>query len=109
MTMQYELIPEVGEASSNRGKEDAMAPHNDIFACVIRQYGTGLFRSCILWQGKDAICLSEHADERSANETLHRFLEAFREKDMTSLEEISLLATSLTEATMEPPAAYLPK
>lgn len=103
--MQDEIIPEVGEASSNRGKEDAMAPHDEIFACVIRQYGTGLFRSCILWQGKDTICLSEHMDERSANETLHRFLEAFREKDMTSLEEVSLFATSFTAPPMEPPAA----
>jgi hypothetical protein len=49
-----------------------------LFACVIRQYGTGLYRSCVHLDEGGAHCLGAYQDEASAYETVARFLEGIR-------------------------------
>jgi hypothetical protein len=49
-----------------------------LFTCVIRQYGTGLYRSCVHLDEAGAVCLGAYQDEASANETIARFLEGIQ-------------------------------
>ncbi len=50
-----------------------MFTRNQIIACVVKQYGTGLYRSCVSLDKDNVICLSTHDDEQSANETINQF------------------------------------
>ena len=40
-----------------------MVPRNQIFACVIKQYGTGLYQACVSFNKGHPIFLSAHHDE----------------------------------------------
>ena len=50
-----------------------MVHQPQIFACIIRQYGTGLYRTCVSLAQNHSICLSTHSDEKSAIETIDQF------------------------------------
>ena len=79
---------------------------NPILACVIKQYGTGLYRACISFDKGHIVFLSAHPDEESATETINRVQEACRDGTIKTAEDLTGFATSLYpigDATHGPP------
>jgi len=75
-----------------------MFTKNQIIACVVRQYGTGLYRSCVSVDKGSTICLSTHDDEQSAAETINRFWqfwEACPKGEVRRPEDVSLFIQSI--------------
>jgi hypothetical protein len=72
-----------------------MVQRNPILACVIRQYGTGLFKACVSFNKGHTVFLSDHQDEESANETINRFQEACRDGTIKTAEDVMGFAGSL--------------
>jgi hypothetical protein len=66
-----------------------------ILACVIKQYGTGLYRTCVSFNKGHTVFLSAHQDEDSANETINRFQEACRDGTIKTADDVTIFATSL--------------
>jgi hypothetical protein len=76
-------------------RKDAVGPGKELIACVIRQYGTGLYRTCVSLDRNSTICLSTHQDEASATETINRFLEAYQNGQIKTLEDILIIIDSM--------------
>ncbi len=76
-----------------------MVPRNQILACVIKQYGTGLYRACASFNQGHTIFLGSHHDEESADETVNRFREACREGLIKTAEDVSCFVKSLELAS----------
>jgi hypothetical protein len=72
-----------------------MVPRNKVIACVIRQYGTGLYRTCVSLDKNNTVCLSTHPDEASATETINRFLETYQTGKIKTLEDILTFVDSI--------------
>jgi len=72
-----------------------MIHRNPILACVIKQYGTGLYRACVSFNKGHTVFLSAHQDEESANETVNRFQEACRDGTIKTAEDVMSFAGSL--------------
>jgi len=72
-----------------------MIHRNPILACVIRQYGTGLYQACVSLNKGHTVFLSAHQDEDSANETINRFQEACRDGTIKTAEDVTSFADSL--------------
>ena len=72
-----------------------MFQRNPILACVIRQYGTGLYQACVSFNKGHTVFLSSHQDEESANETISRFQEACRDGTIKTAEDVTSFASSL--------------
>jgi hypothetical protein len=72
-----------------------MVPRNQIFACVIKQYGTGLYRACVSFNKGHPIFIGVHPDEESADETIERFQEACSEGLIRTAEDVSRFINSL--------------
>lgn len=68
---------------------------NPILACVIRQYGTGLYRTCVSFDKGHTAFMSAHPDEESATETINRFEEACQDGTIKTVEDVTSFATSL--------------
>jgi hypothetical protein len=83
-----------------------VGPRKELIACVIRQYGTGLYRTCVSLDKNNTICLSTYQDEASATETINRFLEAYQKGQVKTLEDILIFIDSLR---MNDSAAPLPE
>jgi hypothetical protein len=66
---------------------------NPILACVIKQYGTGLYQACVSFDKGHAAFLSAHPDEESATETINRFQEACRDGTIKTAEDVTGFAT----------------
>ena len=75
-----------------------MFTRNQIIACVVRQYGTGLYRSCVSLNKGSTICLSTHDDEQSATETINRFWHLWeaRKGEIKQPEDVSLFLKSIS-------------
>lgn len=73
-----------------------MVPRNQLIACVIRQYGTGLYRTRVSLERNSSICLSTHQDESSATDIINRFLETYQKGQIKTLDDVFIFATSLT-------------
>jgi hypothetical protein len=65
------------------------------FACVIKQYGTGLYRACITLGENNLIHLGTHQNAASANEAMNRFLEAEQNGEMKTPEDILAFIDSI--------------
>lgn len=65
-----------------------MSPHNQLIACVIKQYGTGLYRAWISLDRGHVACLGAHQDEEGATETINRFLEIYRDEQVKKPEDV---------------------
>ena len=77
-----------------------MIQRNPILACVIKQYGTGLYRTCVSFDKGHTVFLSAHPDEESATETINRFQEACRDGTIKTAEDVTGFATpSILKAT----------
>jgi len=72
-----------------------MAPRNQLIACVIRQYGTGLYRAWVSLDKGHTVCLGAHQDEASATELINRFLEANQEGRIKTLEDVLAFIDSI--------------
>jgi hypothetical protein len=72
-----------------------MVPRNKVIACVIRQYGTGLYRTCVSLDKNNTICLSTHPDETSATETINRFLETYQKGQIKTIEDVLTFVDSI--------------
>jgi len=72
-----------------------MVPRNPILACVIRQYGTGVYRTCVSLNKGHTVFLSSHQDEEGANETVSRFQEACRDGLIKTAEDVMSFINSL--------------
>jgi hypothetical protein len=79
---------------TKKGK-DATGPRKELIACVIRQCGTGLYRTCVSLDKNSTICLSTHQDEASATETINHFLEAYRKGQIKTPEDILVFIESI--------------
>jgi hypothetical protein len=98
----------VSDATINRTtkkRRGGAGPRKELIACIIRQYGTGLYRTCVSLDKSSTICLSTHHDEASATETINRFLEAYRKGQIKALEDILVFIDSIQ---MNDSAAPLP-
>lgn len=76
-----------------------MFARNQIIACVVKQYGTGLYRSCVSLNQGNVICLSTHDDEQSATETINQFWqfwEACPKGETRWPEDVSLFIKSIS-------------
>ena len=78
-----------------------MFTRNQIIACVVRQYGTGLYRSCVSLNKGSTICLSTHDDEQSANETINQFWQFWKfweaqKGEIKHAEDVSLFMKSIS-------------
>ena len=56
-----------------------MRRHQGIIAVVIKQYGTGLYRTCVSLNRENSVCLGTHDNEGSANERISQFWKAYDE------------------------------
>ncbi|MCG3160529.1 MAG: hypothetical protein JMDDDDMK_01598 [Acidobacteria bacterium] len=68
---------------------------NPILACVIKQYGTELYRACVSFNKGHTVFLGAHPDEESAGETIKRFQEACRDGTIKTAEDVMSFAGSL--------------
>ena len=82
-----------------------MIHRNQLIACVIRQYGTGLYRAWVSLDRSNTICLGAHQDEASAAELINRFLESYQEGRIKTLEDILAFINSIC---VKDPTAPLP-
>jgi hypothetical protein len=90
-----------------------MARRNQVIAVVIKQYGTGLYRTCVSLNRDDVTFLSTHKDERSANETIGLFWQAYDEGQLKTPEDVETFIHSIqsgysAEADQTPPLPPLP-
>src|SRR5262245_2883579 len=72
-----------------------MAPRNQLIACVIRQYGTGLYRAWVSLDKSHTVCLGAHQDEANATEMINRFLETYQKGQINSPEDILAFINSI--------------
>lgn len=72
-----------------------MFTRNQIIACVVRQYGTGLYRSWVSFNKDNTICLSTHHDEHGATETINLFWEACKKGEIKQFEDLPLFLKSI--------------
>ncbi len=72
-----------------------MVPRKQMIACVIRQYGTGLYRTCVSLDENSSICLSTHQDEKSAIESINRFLDNYHKGQIKTTEDVLAFANSM--------------
>ena len=75
-----------------------MVPRNQVIACVVRQYGTGLYRTCVSLDRNNTICLCTHQDEASATEIINRFLETFQQGQIKVNDDVLSFMDSLSKA-----------
>ncbi|MBO0798701.1 MAG: hypothetical protein J2P31_07740 [Blastocatellia bacterium] len=82
-----------------------MARRNQVIAVVIKQYGTGLYRTCVSMNKDDVTFLSTHKDERSADETIGLFWQAYDEGRLKTPEDVAIFVHSIEPPETAPVAA----
>ena len=65
-----------------------MEPRSQLIACVIRQYGAGLYRAWVSLNKGHTSCLGAYQDEANAMETIDRFLEIYQDGRVKTPEDI---------------------
>jgi len=68
--------------------KDRMELRNQLVACVITQYGTGLYQAWVSLDKGHTACLSSHHDEAGATETIDHFLDIYREGQIKTHKDI---------------------
>lgn len=84
-------------------RRKASQDREQVIAVVIKQYGTGLYRTCVSLDKDNLTFISTHRDERSANETINSFWRAYDEGELKTHEDISRFINKI-----EPPRATMP-
>lgn len=70
------------------GKSRRRQERQQILAVVIRQYRTGLYRSCVSLNQGNLVTMGTHEDERSAEESLNRFWKAYDEGEIRHSDDL---------------------
>ena len=65
-----------------------MEPRNHLIACVIKQYGTGLYQAWVSLDKGHTACLGSHHDEAGATDTIDRFLDVYQEGQIKTHKDI---------------------
>jgi hypothetical protein len=65
-----------------------MEPRSQLVACVIRQYGAGLYRAWVSLNKEHMVCLGAYQDEANATETINRFWEIYQDGQIKTPEDI---------------------
>lgn len=68
-----------------------MRRHQGIIAVVIKQYGTGLYRTCVSLNRDNSVCLGTHESETSANDRLNLFWKAYDEGTIRHHDDLASL------------------
>jgi hypothetical protein len=89
-------------------RRETMSRRNQVLAVVIRQYGTGLYRTCVSLEKDNITFLSTHKDERSANETIDLFWHAFDEGSLKTSEDVATFINSIQQTSTSQPQKHLP-
>jgi hypothetical protein len=74
-----------------------MSRRNQVIAVVIRQYRSGLYRTCVSLEKDDIAFLSTHKDERSASKTIDLFWQAFDEGRLKTPEDVATFINSIQQ------------
>jgi hypothetical protein len=70
----------------------------ELFACVIRQYGTGLYRACVRVERDRLVYLGSYQNESKAHETMSRFLEAQQSGEVRTVDDLAGFVAGLQVA-----------
>lgn len=76
------------KTTSKKEGSETMTSRNQVIAVVIKQYGSGLYRTCVSLDKDDVTFLSTHKDERSANETISLFWRAYDEGQLKTCDDV---------------------
>jgi hypothetical protein len=71
-------------------RKDGMPSRNRLIACVIRQYGAGMYRAWVSLNKGHMVCLGAYQDEAEATETIDRFMDTYQEGQIKAPEDILL-------------------
>src|SRR5687767_1859579 len=69
-------------------RKDRMPSRNQLIACVIRQYGAGMYRAWVSLDKGHTVCLGAYQDEAAATETIDRFMDTYQDGGIKSPEDI---------------------
>src|SRR5882672_8106229 len=69
-------------------RKDCMPTRNQLIACVIRQYGAGLYRAWVSLDKGQMVCLGAYHNEAEATETIDRFLDTYQDGQIKTPEDI---------------------
>jgi hypothetical protein len=81
-------ISEGEQAGYPAGTSRRRRERQQILAVVIRQYRTGLYRSCVSLDQGNLVTMGTHEDERSAEESLNRFWKAYDEGEIRHSDDL---------------------
>lgn len=87
------------QAGYPRGKSRRRPERQQILAVVIRQYRTGLYRSCVSLNQGNLVTMGTHEDERSAEESLNRFWKAYDEGEIRHSDDLLRWLTPASPST----------
>jgi hypothetical protein len=93
--VKAQLCAAAGYFQQKKKRSENMARRNQVIAVVIKQYGTGLYRTCVSLNRDDVTFLSTHRDERSANETIGLFWQAYDEGQLKTPEDVETFIHSI--------------
>jgi hypothetical protein len=93
--VKAQLCAAAGYFQQKMKRSEIMARRNQVIAVVIKQYGTGLYRTCVSLNRDDVTFLSTHKDERSANETIGLFWQAYDEGQLKTREDVEIFIHSI--------------
>lgn len=65
-----------------------MPPRNQLIACVIRQYGAGLYRAWVSLDKGHMVCLGAYQDEADAAEIIDRFMDTYQDGLIKTPEDV---------------------
>ena len=85
-----------------------MARRTQVVAVVIKQYGSGLYRTCISLDKNNITCLGTHQDETSATEAINRFWEAYDEGKLKTPDDVAIFINSFQSPGVFPPPPAAP-
>jgi len=80
-----------------------MASCNQLIACVIKQYGTGLYRAWVSLEKSHTVCLGEDQDVANAMEMINRFLETYQNGQIKTLEDVLAYINSICAQDLTAP------
>jgi len=83
-------------------RKDRMPSRNQLIACVIRQYGAGMYRAWVSLDKGHMVCLGAYQNEADALKTIDRFLDTYRDGRIKTPEDVLPHIDSSRAQDMEP-------
>jgi hypothetical protein len=84
-----------------------MTHRNRLMACVIKQYGTGIYRAWVSLDKGHTVCLGSHQDEADATETIDRFWETYQDGLIKAPEDLLSYASSICGQELAAPPSMI--